>query len=166
MIRYQIIMTAHWFRNNYVYQEKRREEKSNRAKARAEARATKALKKSQEDQDNLSSSSAQSLTAVESVEVLYHQGMAGTGQPFVRYPQLHFKPFAMFALGSPIGMFMTVRWVRTDTLYTSIIVINQLIEFSEFHYQPKMTNREEGRGKEIGRILLILFLINSLTFSW
>jgi len=30
-------------------------------------------------------------------------GNAGTGQPFITYPQLNFHPKAFFALGSPIG---------------------------------------------------------------
>jgi hypothetical protein len=33
----------------------------------------------------------------------------GTGQPFINYPQLAFKPAGFFAMGSPIGMFLTVR---------------------------------------------------------
>lgn len=33
----------------------------------------------------------------------------GTGQPYTIYPQLLFQPRAFFALGSPIGMFVTVR---------------------------------------------------------
>ncbi|XP_073996179.1 uncharacterized protein isoform X2 [Rhodnius prolixus] len=36
-------------------------------------------------------------------------GSAGTGQPYIAYPQLNFQPKAFFALGSPIGMFLTVR---------------------------------------------------------
>lgn len=37
----------------------------------------------------------------------------GTGQPYTIYPQLLFQPKAFFALGSPIGMFITVRGVET-----------------------------------------------------
>lgn len=33
----------------------------------------------------------------------YAIGRAGTGQPYIRYPQLNFKPKKFFALGSPIG---------------------------------------------------------------
>lgn len=33
-------------------------------------------------------------------------GTGGTGQPFISYPQLLFKPKAFFALGSPIGMYV------------------------------------------------------------
>ena len=52
-----------------------------------------------------------------SVEMIYtDQGLAGTGQPYVEYPQLDFEPYALLALGSPIGMFLTVRYVSTDQL--------------------------------------------------
>jgi len=50
-----------------------------------------------------------SLASVGSVEVVYQQGLAGTGQPYVEYPQLDLNFYALFALGSPIGMFQTVR---------------------------------------------------------
>jgi len=40
-------------------------------------------------------------------------GNAGTGQPFISYPQLVFRPKAFFALGSPIGMFVTVRGIES-----------------------------------------------------
>ncbi|CAB0038290.1 unnamed protein product, partial [Trichogramma brassicae] len=46
-----------------------------------------------------------------SKKVSYVMGNAGTGQPFINYPQLQFKPQAFFALGSPIGMFVTVRGI-------------------------------------------------------
>lgn len=41
----------------------------------------------------------------------YTMGIAGTGQPFINYPQLIFKPKKFFALGSPISMFVTVRGI-------------------------------------------------------
>ncbi|KAJ8261092.1 hypothetical protein COCON_G00168150 [Conger conger] len=42
-----------------------------------------------------------------------------TGQVKVRYPQLSFQPQALFALGSPIGMFLTVRGLkRLDPNYS------------------------------------------------
>ena len=50
------------------------------------------------------------------MEVVYQQGLAGTGQPFVEYPQLDLEFYALFALGSPIGMFLTVRWERSSTV--------------------------------------------------
>lgn len=38
-------------------------------------------------------------------------GTDGTGQPLISYPQLQFHPKNFFALGSPIGMFVTVRGI-------------------------------------------------------
>lgn len=38
-----------------------------------------------------------------SQQINYTVGKAGTGQPFIHYPQLHFQPKHFFALGSPIG---------------------------------------------------------------
>ncbi|XP_014485037.1 PREDICTED: uncharacterized protein LOC106749771 isoform X2 [Dinoponera quadriceps] len=48
-----------------------------------------------------------------SKRISYVMGAAGTGQPFIHYPQLNFQPGAFFALGSPIGMFVTVRGIET-----------------------------------------------------
>ena len=111
-------------------QEKRKLEKEERIKARAEAKA-KAKAEQQELKNTaseeptssgteMSSSTvlmkpdvgvakSVSLASVASVEVVYQQGLAGTGQPYVEYPQLDLSFYALFALGSPIGMFLTVR---------------------------------------------------------
>ncbi|XP_055842235.1 nascent polypeptide-associated complex subunit alpha, muscle-specific form isoform X2 [Episyrphus balteatus] len=43
--------------------------------------------------------------------ITYKMGQAGTGQPFISYPQLLFQPKKFFALGSPIGMFVTIRGI-------------------------------------------------------
>ncbi|XP_041065652.1 SEC23-interacting protein [Carcharodon carcharias] len=48
-------------------------------------------------------------TSVSSVSVLYDQFEAGAGQVSVAYQALDFEPDNFFALGSPIGMFLTVR---------------------------------------------------------
>lgn len=40
-------------------------------------------------------------------------GLAGTGQPLIKYPQLNFKPATFFALGSPVPMFLTVRGIES-----------------------------------------------------
>ena len=37
------------------------------------------------------------------------EGVAGTGQPYVSYKQLEFKPCHLFLVGSPVGLFLTVR---------------------------------------------------------
>ncbi|KAL8613088.1 hypothetical protein ACOMHN_035029 [Nucella lapillus] len=47
-----------------------------------------------------------------SISVDYICGLAGTGQPYVRYPQLEFSPTSLFALGSPIGVFLSARGVQ------------------------------------------------------
>lgn len=39
------------------------------------------------------------------------RGLAGTGQMHVEYPQLLFHPQHLFAFGSPIGIFLTVRYL-------------------------------------------------------
>ncbi|XP_042565397.1 phospholipase DDHD2 [Clupea harengus] len=44
--------------------------------------------------------------------ISYHCSGVGTGQVSVNYPQLAFSPQAFFALGSPIGMFLTVRGLK------------------------------------------------------
>ena len=41
--------------------------------------------------------------------VKFVRGLAGTGQPFIEYPQLDFQPQYLFALGSPVGLFLSVR---------------------------------------------------------
>ncbi|XP_061083794.1 SEC23-interacting protein isoform X1 [Conger conger] len=47
--------------------------------------------------------------AVSSMPVDYDYFEVGTGQVSVVYPSLDFQPVSFFALGSPIGMFLTVR---------------------------------------------------------
>ncbi|XP_001356520.3 proline-rich protein 36 isoform X1 [Drosophila pseudoobscura] len=44
-------------------------------------------------------------------QVSYTMGPAGTGQPVINYTQLIFHPKKFFALGSPIGMFVTIRGI-------------------------------------------------------
>ncbi|XP_058117333.1 uncharacterized protein LOC131284607 [Anopheles ziemanni] len=46
-----------------------------------------------------------------SQQINYEVGPAGTGQPYITYPQLLFEPKMFFALGSPIGMFVTIRGI-------------------------------------------------------
>lgn len=47
-----------------------------------------------------------------SVSVEFLLGPAGTGQPSVQYPKLDFKPSILYALGSPIGIFLSARGVN------------------------------------------------------
>ncbi|XP_076752003.1 SEC23-interacting protein isoform X2 [Xylocopa sonorina] len=46
-----------------------------------------------------------------SKKISYVIGAAGTGQPYIHYPQIQFHPRAFFAFGSPIGMFVTIRGI-------------------------------------------------------
>jgi hypothetical protein len=48
--------------------------------------------------------------------VSYSVGAAGTGQPFISYPVLEFKPRVFFAMGSPIALFVTVRGLENVNL--------------------------------------------------
>jgi len=82
--------------------EERRKEKEKEAAAEAAAAAA-----SKESTDAGPCAARQDSVAISHVS--YEVGLAGTGQPFVKYPKLAFEPVGCFALGSPIGMFLTVR---------------------------------------------------------
>ncbi|XP_029179225.1 SEC23-interacting protein-like isoform X2 [Nylanderia fulva] len=69
-------------------------------------------------------------------------GAAGTGQPFIHYPQLNFHPRAFFALGSPIGMFVTVRGI--DTLGENFILPTCPAFFNIFHPFDPVAYRVES----------------------
>ncbi|XP_042192609.1 SEC23-interacting protein isoform X1 [Callorhinchus milii] len=57
-------------------------------------------------------------TNISSVKVHYDHFEIGAGQVSVAYPALNFEPDNFFALGSPIGMFLTVRGLeRIDENY-------------------------------------------------
>lgn len=113
-----------------MLQEKRKLEREENKKARAEAKAKvkaerQKIKEATTKEQTIFSPEVTSSTvlarpdvgignslsvaSVASVEVVYQQGLAGTGQPYVEYPQLDLNFHALFALGSPIGMFQTVR---------------------------------------------------------
>jgi hypothetical protein len=51
------------------------------------------------------------LERTQSKQIDYRVGLSGTGQPLMNYPQLTFEPKNFFALGSPIGMFVTIRGI-------------------------------------------------------
>jgi hypothetical protein len=57
------------------------------------------------------SSSSEGEKGKSSIEY-FNYGLAGTGQPLIKYPKLDFKPVNFFALGSPIPMFLTVRGIE------------------------------------------------------
>ena len=41
--------------------------------------------------------------------VKFVSGVGGTGKPLVVYLQLNFQPSYLFCVGSPIGLFLTIR---------------------------------------------------------
>uniref|UniRef100_A0A4W3HKD4 SEC23 interacting protein n=1 Tax=Callorhinchus milii TaxID=7868 RepID=A0A4W3HKD4_CALMI len=115
-------------------------EKANmRRKAAAERKATiEALKKAKEEAVQKAMGEAACLASLEadkhgaqlkrmlsyggtnisSVKVHYDHFEIGAGQVSVAYPALNFEPDNFFALGSPIGMFLTVRGLeRIDENY-------------------------------------------------
>lgn len=69
-------------------------------------------------------------------------GAAGTGQPYIHYPQLNFHPRAFFALGSPIGMFVTVRGI--DTLGEDFALPTCPAFFNIFHPFDPVAYRVES----------------------
>lgn len=57
----------------------------------------------EDDEEECSPRAHPPLCRSRSKKINYTMGQAGTGQPFIRYPQLIFKPKNFFAMGSPIG---------------------------------------------------------------
>ncbi|XP_012539390.1 uncharacterized protein LOC105838396 isoform X2 [Monomorium pharaonis] len=74
--------------------------------------------------------------------VSYMMGAAGTGQPYIHYPQLNFHPRAFFALGSPIGMFVTVRGI--DNLGENFTLPTCPAFFNIFHPFDPVAYRVES----------------------
>ncbi|XP_066595634.1 SEC23-interacting protein isoform X2 [Prorops nasuta] len=77
-----------------------------------------------------------------SKRISYVMGAAGTGQPFISYPQINFHPRAFFALGSPIGMFVTVRGI--DTLGDDFTLPTCPAFFNMFHPFDPVAYRVES----------------------
>lgn len=75
-------------------------------------------------------------------KISYVMGAAGTGQPYIHYPQLNFHPRAFFALGSPIGMFVTVRGI--DTLGENFTLPTCPAFFNIFHPFDPVAYRVES----------------------
>ncbi|XP_043664464.1 SEC23-interacting protein-like isoform X2 [Vespula pensylvanica] len=77
-----------------------------------------------------------------SKKISYVMGAAGTGQPYINYPQLNFHPSAFFAFGSPIGMFVTVRGI--DTLGEKFVLPTCPAFFNIFHPFDPVAYRVES----------------------
>ena len=50
---------------------------------------------------------------IQSVKIV--RGVPGIGQQIVQYPRLNFEPLFLFAVGSPIGLFLSLRFAVTMT---------------------------------------------------
>lgn len=80
---------------------------------------------------------------------------SGTGQPELHYPQLNFQPKAFFALGSPVGMFVTVRGL--DTLGEQFELPTCPAFFNIFHpYDPVAYRIESLINPELASLKPVL----------
>ncbi|XP_012139228.2 uncharacterized protein LOC100879519 isoform X2 [Megachile rotundata] len=95
-----------------------------------------------EETDPSQASSDRVLKRRLSKKISYVMGAAGTGQPYIHYPQLNFHPRAFFALGSPIGMFVTVRGI--DMLGDDFILPTCPAFFNIFHPFDPVAYRVEA----------------------
>ena len=55
----------------------------------------------------------------------YVKGLSGIGEPSIVYPQLSFKPCCLFAIGSPIGLFLTIRYDYISSCYYFNIITEE-----------------------------------------
>ncbi|KAK4872058.1 hypothetical protein RN001_016182 [Aquatica leii] len=80
---------------------------------------------------------------------------AGAGETKVTYSQLHFKPTALFALGSPIGMFITVRGL--DKLGVDFALPTCTSFFNMFHpYDPVAYRMESLINPDLANLKPVL----------
>ncbi|XP_022287855.2 triacylglycerol hydrolase DDHD2-like isoform X2 [Crassostrea virginica] len=142
--------------------ENRKHDKERKAKEREERRIREQvaaeLKEAKAAQDRSLTPSSSSV----SVEFLL--GPAGTGQPSVKYPKLNFRPSILYALGSPIGIFLSARGVNNIgedfTLPTCSRVFNifhpfdpvayrlePLVNPSSSHVKPVLMPHHKGRKR-------------------
>ena len=105
-------------------------QENERQKLAKERRAREAAERLEKERQAAAKEVVDSASDVFGVKII--KGLAGTGQTHVEYPQLHFTPQHLFALGSPIGLFLTVRSVQWD---------------------PGVWRRGEGEGSGGGEVL-------------
>lgn len=101
-----------------------------------------AEEKNEEDNDSVRPLSKRVVRRRRSKKISYVMGAAGTGQPYIHYPQLNFHPRAFFALGSPIGMFVTVRGI--DMLGEDFVLPTCPAFFNIFHPFDPVAYRVEA----------------------
>ena len=98
--------------SSFITQENERRKLAKERKARELAEKLEQERKAAAKQAAEAASVAATSSEGKLLGVKIIQGLAGTGQTFVEYPQLLFHPQHLFALGSPIGLFLTVRSVH------------------------------------------------------
>lgn len=87
--------------------------------------------------------------------ISYMMSVVGTGQPELTYPHLNFDPIAFFALGSPVGMFVTVRGL--DSLGESFRLPTCPAFFNIFHpYDPVAYRIEALVNPELANVRPVL----------
>lgn len=142
--------------------EKRKHDKERRAKEAEERRIRDQV--AAEMQEAKAAQGRSLVQSGSSVSVEFLLGPAGTGQPSVQYPKLDFKPSILYALGSPIGIFLSARGVNNIgedfTLPTCPRVFNifhpfdpvayrlePLVNPSAFHVKPVLMPHHKGRKR-------------------
>ncbi|KAF7278816.1 hypothetical protein GWI33_007931 [Rhynchophorus ferrugineus] len=75
--------------------------------------------------------------------ISYMMGSVGAGQIKILYPHLTFNPKAFFALGSPIGMFVTVRGLDTLVAYRIEALVNPKLAV----LKPVLIPHHKGRKR-------------------
>lgn len=142
--------------------EKRKHDKERRAKEAEEKRIRDQV--AAEMQEAKAAQGRSLVQSGSSVSVEFLLGPAGTGQPSVQYPKLDFKPSILYALGSPIGIFLSARGVNNIgedfTLPTCPRVFNifhpfdpvayrlePLVNPSAFHVKPVLMPHHKGRKR-------------------
>lgn len=142
--------------------EKRKHDKERRAKEAEEKRIRDQV--AAEMQEAKAAQGRSLVQSGSSVSVEFLLGPAGTGQPSVKYPKLDFKPSILYALGSPIGIFLSARGVNNIgedfTLPTCPRVFNifhpfdpvayrlePLVNPSAFHVKPVLMPHHKGRKR-------------------
>lgn len=89
-------------------------QETERRQVSAERRAQEAAERQEREQREAKEAVDSASVSAELFGVKIIKGVAGTGQTYVDYPQLTFAPQQLFALGSPIGLFLTVRYMRKN----------------------------------------------------
>ncbi|XP_065199384.1 phospholipase DDHD2-like [Sycon ciliatum] len=107
-----------------------------RKKVALAAREERELRRKQAEKEKETSAAREAAEGIH--RIAFQHGCAGIGQPLVRYPQLSFKVKSLYCLGSPIGMFVTVRGGRLGpdfSLPTCSRVVNIFHPFDPVAYR-------------------------------